>query len=135
MTSFIPDTVDEADPLFGSGTTFITALPPAIPNMYDEGETGGLFGLGDLFDPILAEIDIPIEVFWYPIAFAVAIGLGFLAYKLTRQLIVQGIVSGCVMAGFSVGGVLGDGLLPFFTVLIFVIEVILLMVIHERQNV
>ncbi len=135
MTSFVPDSLSEAVFTALDGTTFITDLPDAIPNMYDEGETGGLFGLEGLVNPALALAGIPESMFWYPLAFAVAIALGFLAYGWTRQLLVQAVVSGVVMALFSIGGVLGDGLLPFWTVLIFIIEAILLMVIQERQHV
>lgn len=121
----------------GSGTTgvpIITILPGAIPNMYTEGETGGLLGLDNLVNPALATAGIPEAAFWYPVAFLVAIALGFVAFGFTRQLIVQAVVSAVVMACFCGGGVLGDGLLPWWTVFIFIIEAIALVVIQEKQN-
>lgn len=137
LTNFEPVSLSEASGSYitGEGDTFISGVPGAIPNMYDEGETGGLFGLEDFVNPVLAAIDIPEAVFWYPIAFAVAIGLGFSAFHFTRQLLVQAVVSGVIMAFFSIGGVLGDGLLPFWTVLIFIIEAVMLLIIQEKQTV
>lgn len=136
LTSFAPINLSEAgETTFGGETNFISSLPDALPNMYDEGETGGLFGLSPLINPVLATSDIPEAVFWYPIAFVVAIGLGFAAYAWTRQLLVQAVVSGVVMAGFSIGGVLGDGLLPFWTVAVFILEAIMLTIIQDREKV
>lgn len=124
-----------ADPAQSAGTGLLTAAPPAIPRMYAEGHTGGLAGMGDVIDPALAKTNTPVEAFWYPIAFILALLLGFGAYGMTRSLLVQAIVSGVVMAAFCGGGVLGDGLLPFWTVLIFMIEALLIWLIQEKQNV
>ena len=87
------------------GVSFVPAVPGAIPNMYDEGETGGLI-IDDAINPALAAADIPEAFFWYPVAFAIAIGLGFAAFGWTKQLIVQATVSSIVMACFAGGGVL-----------------------------
>lgn len=142
---------NEADYIYGADATFTTAasssssgttgvplvttVPPDIPNMYVEGETGGLFGLEDFVNPALATAGIPEALFWYTIAFVVAIVLGFIAFGYTRQLIVQAVVSGVVMALFCGGGVLGDGLIPYWTVFIFIIEAVMMVVIQEKVSV
>lgn len=130
-----PATTPVTDPGLSGGTALVSSAPTAPGQMYTEGHTGGLFGLGDLLDPALGVTGTPVEVFWYPIAFLVALVLGFGAYKVTRSLLMQSIVSACIMAGFVGGGVLGDGLLPFWTVLIFLMEGILVWLIQEKQNI
>jgi hypothetical protein len=123
-----------ADPGAGAGVALVSAAPAQPGNMYTEGHTGGLFGLGAILDPALTAANIPVEVFWYPVAFFVAILLGFLAYGWTRTIIIQAIVSAVTMAAFCGGGALGDGLLPYWTVLVFVIEAVMVFVIQEKQN-
>jgi hypothetical protein len=123
-----------ADPGQGSGTALVSAAPAQPGNMYTEGHTGGLFGLGAILDPALTAANIPVEVFWYPVAFFVAILLGFLAYGWTRTIIIQAIVSAVTMAAFCGGGALGNGLLPYWTVLVFIIEAVMIFVIQEKQN-
>jgi len=130
-----PATTEVTDPGLADGTALVSSAPTAPGHMYTEGHTGGLFGLGDLLDPALGATGTPVEVFWYPIAFLLALVLGFGAYKVTRSLLMQSIVSGVVMAAFAGGGVLGDGLLPFWTVLVFLIEAILVWLIQEKQNI
>lgn len=120
------------DPGAEPGDILVTVAPDAIPNMYDEGDTGGI-PFAPIIDPLLGDNDIPVEVFWYPVAFIMALGLGFAAYGKTKDLKVQALVSGMVMAGFCGGGVLGTGLLPYLTVVVFVIEAILLIIIQEKQ--
>jgi hypothetical protein len=115
--ALLPGAPDDAD--FPSGSA------------YDEGETGGLI-IDELVNEGLATADIPEAIFWYPVAFVVAIAIGFGAYGLTKSLLVQAIVSAVVMAGFCGGGVLGDGLLPWFTVVIFGIEAAMLLIIQEK---
>jgi hypothetical protein len=122
------------DPGQSSGVALMTTAPPAIPRMYVEGNTQGLLGLGPLVDPALAETNTPIAAFWYPIAFLIAIIAGFIAFGLTRELIVQSLVSAFVMAAFCGGGVLGDGLLPYLTVVIFIIEAGCVWLIQQKQH-
>lgn len=124
-----------ADPGESQGQALVNAAPTAIPRMYKEGSTGGLFGLGPVFSGALGAADIPEAVFWYPIAFLVALVLGFIAFGLTRTLLMQAAVSAIVMAAFAGGGKLGDGLLPYLTVVIFLIEALLIWLIQEKQNV
>lgn len=136
LTSFEPNNLSQASgSSTGGGTTFITAVPDDSDfpsgSAYDEGNTGGLI-INDLVDPALVEADIPVAIFWYPLSFAIAIGVGFLAFGLTKTLLVQAIVSAVVMALFCGGGVLGDGLLPWFTVVIFAIEAVMVLVIQEK---
>lgn len=123
-----------SDPGAQSGTSLVTAAPGAIPHMYTEGNTAGI-PVAPLIDPALSGAGIPEEAFWYPIAFILALVIGFAAYAKTRNLMVQAIVSGVVMAAFCGGGVLGDGLLPYLTVVIFAIEAGLILVIQEKQHV
>ena len=130
-----PARSDVVDPGESTGTPLVSSAPDEIPRMYVSGNTGGLIGLGEIIDPALAESGTPVEAFWYPIAFLIAIVLGFVAYGLTRSLLLQGIVSACVMAAFAGGGVLGDGLLPFWTVVIFLIEIVFIWLVQERQNI
>lgn len=115
------------------GMTLVPGSPPEPADMYDEGETGG-FIIDEPVNEALAVAGVPEAVFWFPVAFAIAIGVGFLVYGLTRQLIVQAIVSGVVMAVFCGGGVLGNGLLPWWTVLLFAIEATMLVVIENRRE-
>jgi hypothetical protein len=125
-----------------SSQTFITTTPPEPSGMYDEGSTAGIPG-ANLVNDAIANAGIATdglgvvhtEVFWYPLAFLIAIVLGFGAYGLTKEIIVQAAVSGIVMACFAGGGVLGTGLLPWFTVLIFAIEAVLFVIIKARQEV
>lgn len=123
-----------SDPGAGAGQSLITSVPDPITGMYDEGSTSGI-PIAPLIDPALIAVGIPLAVFWYPIAFAVAIILGFAAYAKTRTLLVQAAVSAVVMACFCGGGLLGTGLLPYWTVLVFVLEAILLIIIQEKQHV
>jgi hypothetical protein len=73
-------------------------------------------------------------MFWYPLAFLIAIVLGFAAFHFTRQLIVQAVVSAVVMAFFAGGGILGDGLIPYFTVIVFAVEALMIILIQEHQK-
>lgn len=123
-----------SDPGAGAGQSLITNVPDPISGMYDEGSTGGI-PIAPLIDPALIAVGIPLAVFWYPIAFAVAIILGFAGYKMTRSLMVQAAISAVIMACFCGGGLLGTGLLPYWTVLVFVMEAILLIIIQEKQHV
>jgi hypothetical protein len=117
-----------------ASTSLVDSAPAEPSNMYTEGQTGGLLGLGPLVNNALAKSNTPQLLFWYPISFAIAIGLGFLAYGKTRTLIAQAFVSAIVMAMFAGGGVLGSGLIPYWTVLVFIIEAIMLFLIQEKQN-
>jgi hypothetical protein len=124
-----------SDPGEDPGDVLISSAPDEIPGMYDEGNTQGLLGLGPVIDPALDEADLDVEVFWYPIAFLVAIVVGFIAFAFTREMLIQALVSGMVMAAFCGGGVLGDGLLPYLTVVIFAIEALLIWIIQQKQTV
>jgi hypothetical protein len=136
LTAFVANKLSSASGYsVGGSVSFITTLPDdtGFPSggVYNEGNTGGIIG-ADLVNEGLTTADIPEPFFWYPIAFLVSIVLGFVAYGLTKTLLVQAIVSGVVMACFCGGGVLGDGLLPWFTVVIFGIEAAMVIVIQEK---
>lgn len=138
LTSFVPTGLSSASIIPGATVALVTSADgPDIadfPSMYDEGETGGFWGFEDLLNPALATADIPEAMFWYPIAFVIAIALGFAAFYFTRQLIVQAVVSAVTMACFAGGGVLGDGLIPYWTVIIFAVEALLIILIQEHQK-
>ena len=123
-----------SDPGALPGDVLVSAAPDAIPNMYDESGSGPP-PLAPLLDPALSGADLPNAAFWFPIAFLIAIALGFVAYGFTRNLIIQAIVSGVVMAGFCGGGVLGTGVLPYLTVVVFALEAVLIIIIQEKQHV
>lgn len=129
-----PATSIVTDPGAAEGTALVSSAPDEPDSMYDEGSTGGLLGLGDIIDPALGETGTPVEVFWYPIAFVVSIVIGFAGFGLTKSLLMQAIISACVQAIFVGGGVLGPGLLPFWTVLVFLIEGILIWLISEKHG-
>ena len=122
------------DPGALPGDILVTEAPAAIPNMYAEGNTGGI-PFAPLIDPALVEADLPVEVFWFPVAFLLALVAGFGAYGVTKNLIVQAVVSGMIMAGFAGGGVLGTGLIPYMTVVIFALEAVMIIIIQEKQHV
>lgn len=127
-----------SDPGQSAGTAIIGAGDvPAQPNrMYTEGNTQGLGILGkDAIDPALTASGTPKEAFWFPIAFLIAIVLGFGAFGMTRSLPFMCIVAACVMAAFAGGGTLGDGLLPYWPVIFFLIVGVLLWLIQEKQNI
>lgn len=138
LTSFVPASVSSSTTTPGTSVEFITTpdLPVIsdFPQMYTEGETGG-FVIDDMYNPHLAAVGIPQAVFWYPIAFLIAIIAGFGAFLLTKELIVQAVVSAVVMAGFCGGGVLGDGLIPYWTVIVFIFEAGMLILIKEHQRI
>lgn len=120
----------------GSGITEGTMISglPAEPggDIYVEGDTQGI-PVAPLIDPALGVALIPIEAFWYPVAFGLAIAGGFWAYKKTEELLAQCALSGLIMAAFVGGGVLGDGLLPWWTVIVFVLEALMIVVIKHRE--
>ncbi len=120
------------DPSYDPGTSVVEGVPDEIPNMYDEGNTDGL-PLAPLINPILDDADMDHEAFWYPIAFIIALIFGYAAYRMTRDILVQSVVSGAVMAFFCGGGVLGTGLLPYWTVLVFGIEAMCYIIIRQKQ--
>jgi hypothetical protein len=125
-----------ADPDYDSltaGTPLVDDAPDEPDNLYDEGATGGI-PFAPLINPALTEAGIDAETFWYPVAFFIAILLGMLAYGYTREWIWQAVTSAAVMACFAGGGALGDGLIPYFTVVLFVIESVMVLVIKERQT-
>lgn len=122
-----------SDPGEDPGDVLVDSAPDPIPGMYDEGSTAGLLGIPEIIDPALNEADMDVEVFWYPIAFAIALILGFLAFGMTKSLLIQAIVSALTMAGFCGGGVLGTGLLPWMTVVIFALEAFLIWIIQQKQ--
>lgn len=138
LTTFVPASVSSSTVTPGTSVEFITTpdLPVIsdFPQMYTEGETGG-FVIDDMYNPHLAAVGIPQAVFWYPIAFLIAIIAGFGAFLLTKELIVQAVVSAVVMAGFCGGGVLGDGLIPYWTVIVFIFEAGMLILIKEHQRI
>lgn len=123
-----------SDPGQGSGVALVSSVPAVPGNMYNEGSTSGI-PIAPLIDPALAESNTPVEAFWYPIAFVIALLLGFAAFGLTKSILVQAIVSAVIMAAFCGGGVLGSGLLPYWTVLVFVIEAGMIWLIQEKQHV
>lgn len=126
-------TADLTDLDFTEGTPLVDDAPVEPGQMYDEGSTNGI-PFADFINEALAKADVPQAAFWYPVAFFIAILIGFLVYGWTRSFVMQPISSGLVMAAFCGGGALGDGLLPFFTVLIFAIEAVMVFLIQERQT-
>jgi len=114
--------------------TMFDELPDEIPNMYNEGSTAGIPG-ADTINTILTDSGTPIEVLWYPVAFGLAIAAGFGVYKLTKQLIIQAIASGVVMAVFCGGGLLGTGLLPWWTVVVFILEALAVVILQSSKEV
>jgi hypothetical protein len=125
-----------SDPGQDAGTALVGAgdLPAQPSHMYTEGSTGGI-PIAPLIDDAAAESNTPVEAIWFPIAFFLALALGFGAYAMTRTLLIQAIVSGVTIAAFAGGGVLGDGLLPMMCVLVFVIEAVLVWLIQEKQQI
>lgn len=125
-----------SDPGQSAGTALVGAgdVPAQPARMYAEGNTAGI-PIAPAINDALAETNTPEAAFWYPIAFLIALLLGFGAFGMTRSLLVQALVSGCVMAAFAGGGTLGDGLLPFWTVIVFLIEGVLIWLIQEKQNI
>jgi len=138
LTSFEPASLSNATVTPGTAVELIQSpdLPDVadFPQMFDEGQTGGLI-FDDLINPALAESAIPQAVFWYPIAFFIAILAGFIVYGATQQLLAQALTSGVVMACFCGGGVLGDGLIPYWTVIVFAIEAGMILIMQEHQKV
>jgi len=132
LTDFQPLDLSEVGAYsVGGDPLFFTTVPTTIPGLYDEGSTSGIPG-ASFINTWLTDAGVPIELFWYPIAFTAAIVVGFIAYRLTKQLLIQAIVSGVVIAIFCGGGVLGTGLLPWWTVIVFGIEAIGVLVIQDR---
>jgi hypothetical protein len=112
----------------------IDTIPGAHPNTYLEGNTSGIIG-ADFVNEALTTADIPEAFFWFPIVFFFAIALGFGAYALTKQLIVQAVVSALIMAVYSIGGPAGQGVLPWVVTILFVIEAAVLVIIDQRVHV
>jgi hypothetical protein len=119
----------------GGDNLIPTTVPPAIPHMYDEGQTGGFLGIQTPINNALAAADIPQAVFWYPLAFGLALLLGFGAYSGTKSLFAQCVVSGVVMAFFCGGGTLGGGLLPYWTVVVFALEAGAILLMQNKETV
>jgi len=138
LTSFIPADLSKADITPGAVVDLVDlADMPQVadyPQMYDEGHTDVMF-FDDLLNPAINAVGIPQAFIWYPIAFATAIIAGFAAFAVTRQIIMQALISLVVMACFCGGGALGDGLLPWFTLIIFAVEAGMIFLIQEHQKI
>jgi hypothetical protein len=131
ITSFEP--VNQASAGEGTGEVLISDAPDQVSGgMYNEGNTAGIVGIAPLIDPALSTALIPKEIFWFPIVFALSIAGGFIAYGFTRTIIVQAAVSGVIYALFVGGGALGDGLIPWSGLIIFILEAVLVFIIQEK---
>jgi hypothetical protein len=132
--AFLTIGVAQIDPniVLGTGAADdLVTVPGAIPGMYDEGSTAGIPG-ADLLNDAITEADIPQPMIWYPLAFASAIILGFVAFAFTKELLIQCVISGVVMAFWCGQGTLGDGLLPYWTVVVFAIEAVSVLIIEHK---
>lgn len=111
----------------GNGTLNISA-PDAITGMYTENGTNPIPG-ADILDDALDAGTVPRPLFWISLAFGVAIVSGMVAFHFTRQLLIQAVVSGSVMAIFSLTNTGGAGVIPFFTVIVFIVEAIAVIIV------
>lgn len=123
-----------SDPGEGAGTALITSVPSAPGRMYTNDVDPGILGLGPLISQAAAPSNTPLEAIWWPVSFVLALIAGFAAYGATRTLLIQALVSALVMAAFAGGGLLGDGILPYWPVLLFSIEAILIWLIDVGKQ-
>lgn len=113
------------------GGDMIASAPTEISQMYTELNVNHLPG-ADFITDALTAADVPDELFWFPACFGAALILGFIAFAVTRSLFIQAIVSGMVM-GFC-AAMTGGGIIPFWTVIVFIIEALAVLVSRKQVS-
>jgi hypothetical protein len=93
----------------------VSGAPTQPDSMYREG-TGVNLPMGELFNDLATNANIPLDLFWFPLAFGLAVLAGLMSYEFSRSLMVVAIASGVIMVFFSMSGVI-----PFWTIIIYAI--------------
>ena len=106
----------------------VTSYSPPGSNYVAENMTPGIVG-SEYLNAMLDAGQIPRSFVWFLIAFGAAIGAGFFGYYLMSRhaghtssaLLTQAIISGVVLSLFSIGS---NNIVPWYCVIIFIIEVV-----------
>ena len=133
LLSFLPVTEARAVDVSLSGVEDLwTDVPDDIDQLYTELQTNHLPG-ATFINQMLDHAGIPQSLFWFPTVFGAAVILGFIAYWLTRSLLIQSVVSGMILALASL--MTGGGIVPFWTVIVFIIEAVAVMWVTRQRAV
>lgn len=126
LATFMPIGEWEASYDYTEDISSIVETPGTIPEMYQELQTVHLPGAGFAND-MLSAAGIPLAMFWFPLAIGSIIVVGFFIYAKSRSLLTQGTVCLFVAAFWSLTGVL-----PFWIIIIFAIEIFVVFIAQKQ---
>jgi hypothetical protein len=99
-------------------------------NLFNQTETGfGSLPFQDLMQTMATGGELPLKFVWVVAIGLFSIALGVVALHMTGSLMISGIGLG---AGLSIGAAIGGGLIPGWTVVLFVILALALVVMRSR---
>jgi hypothetical protein len=102
----------------------------ASSNLFNQTETGfGSLPFQDLMQTMATGGELPLKFIWVVAIGLFSIALGVVALHMTGSLMISGIGLG---AGLSIGAAIGGGLIPGWTVILFVILALALVVMRSR---
>ena len=136
LVEFLPINQAQASGTADIGSSLNIEAPDEISVMYDEGDYSGVPG-AEAVNVMLEDADVPLELFWYPTIFGVAIILGLIAYGLTKQMFVMGVSMTLALAVVSYntndGINITGGIIPFWTVIAAIILTVTAYVMQNRE--
>jgi hypothetical protein len=101
-------------------------------NLFSQDETGfGSLPFQDLMQTMATGGELPLRFIWVVAIGLFSIALGVVALHFTGSLMISGIGLG---AGLSIGAAIGGGLIPGWTVILFVILALALVVMRSRGS-
>jgi hypothetical protein len=99
-------------------------------NIFNQTETGfGSLPFQDLMQTMATGGELPLKFIWVVAIGLFSIALGVVALHMTGSLMISGIGLG---AGLSIGAAIGGGLIPGWTIILFVILALALVVMRSR---
>ena len=102
----------------------------ASGNIFNQTETGfGSLPFQDLMQTMATGGELPLKFVWVVAIGLFSIALGVVALHMTGSLMISGIGLG---AGLSIGAAIGGGLIPGWTIFLFVILALALVVMRSR---
>jgi hypothetical protein len=104
----------------------------ASGNIFNQTETGfGSLPFQDLMQTMATGGELPLKFVWVVAIGLFSIALGVVALHMTGSLMISGIGLG---AGLSIGAAIGGGLIPGWTIFLFVILALALVVMRSRGS-
>jgi len=129
VLSLLPFSEAKADiSELGDAGQIVTDAPTQPTNLYDPGSTINIPGAAAV-NAILGAGHVPLTMFWYPFAFVIIIGAGFLAYKIAPSLLIKAVVIGSAMGFCAVINIFG-----FWVVIFFIMEAFAVVILSKHYG-